>query len=267
MWQNAIYQNLNLSLKRYHWENKKAVREKEQKPRMWTEWAHFLRLGKSSTPKQGGCRNSSQACRGVPSIEVTVEDKLNHDDTSTHALSLEPTGWLCQEPDREEWCEHGWHATQHGHFRKHLLLGFHPFGSICHQRQDSRTCRASRLLFQLVENWDCLTTLGSQCPRVHPCSNKSTKMGNAWSISCRKLGLQLVGTVEIKTDHNKKGCGSWRMSRQKRQIPQVQRVLRLLGYQLDTRATEPTQDIRAHGNCPVAGMLVPSWGMPLSNTS
>lgn len=127
MWQNAIYQNLNLSRKRYHWENKKAVCEKEQKPRMWTEWAHFLILGKSSTPKKGGCRNSSQAYRGAVSVKVTVEGKLNHDDTSTQALSLGPSGWLCQELGREEWCDRGWHATQHGHVWKHWLLGFHPF--------------------------------------------------------------------------------------------------------------------------------------------
>lgn len=177
MWQNAIYQNLNLSLKRYHWENKKAVHEKEQKPPMWTEWVHFLILGKRSTPEKGGCKNSSQAYRGAPSIKVTAEGKLNHDDTSAQALSLEPTGWLCQEPGREEWCDHGWHATQHGHFWKHRLLGFHPFGSIYHQRQDSRACRASRLLFQLIENWDCLPTLGLQCPRVHPYSSGFAKMG------------------------------------------------------------------------------------------
>lgn len=191
MWQNAIYQNLNLSRERYHWENKKAVCEKEQKPRMWTERGHFLILGKSSTPKKGGCRNSSQAYRGAVSVKVTVEGKLNHDDTSTQALSLEPSGWLCQELGREEWCDHGWHATQHGHVWKHWLLGFHPFGSTCYQRQDSRACRASRLLFQLIENWDCVTMLGSQCPRVHSYSSGSTKIGNM-------LVLQMYGAFQAE---------------------------------------------------------------------
>lgn len=109
-------------------------------------------LGKSSTPKKGRCKNSSQAHRGAPHIKVTVEGKLNHDITFTHASSLEPFGWLFQELDREEWCEHGWNATQHGHFWKHLLLQFYPFSSICHHRQDSRTCQAMPLLFQLIEN-------------------------------------------------------------------------------------------------------------------
>lgn len=66
MWQNAIYQNLNLSLKRYHWENKKAVHEKEQKPQMWTEWVHFLILGKRSTPKKGGCKKQLAGLQRCP---------------------------------------------------------------------------------------------------------------------------------------------------------------------------------------------------------